>query len=170
MFIKNKRKAKYISTLTIAIALSFTGCKKEEQKVEKIVEMVEDTLPTEKEQEKAFKLSDCEVIIENHSDGSVNHHFITDNDNDMYDVNRIEKEKYTESKFKYKAITDENLIFSDLIIHYNESYQRYEEIPETDGRYILDYNIPYFKMKASSIKLPEGYSLEKNIRLQNLKN
>lgn len=158
MFIKNKRKARYIGALTIATVLSFMGCRKEEIKVEKTAEEnIEEVISQEKE--KTFLLSSCQVIVENFPDGSVKHHFITTEDWEMYDIVRIEKETYTESKYEYKAITDENLVFSDLIIRYNESYQKYEKIPETDGKYIFDYNIPYFKMDVRNIKLPEGYVL-----------
>lgn len=47
MFIKNKRKAKYIGALAVTTVLTFTSCKKEEQQVELIAEKVEEHQATE---------------------------------------------------------------------------------------------------------------------------
>lgn len=137
MNIKEKRKVKYLGALTAAGFLAVTACSPKE---------------------KTFKLSNCEVIVENHPDGTVSHHFITECHN-MYNIETEDAENYKKFTHEYQTITNENVTISDSIFYYKESDENFQEIPKTNGQYIFDYNVPYFKMDAEDIKLPEGYSL-----------
>lgn len=123
----------------------------------------------EENKEKNINLLSCKVLVENLSDGSVKHHFVNNNnltDDISYEVNDI----YSKWDYEYKGITDKDFIVPYSKISYNTTdYYGYTEIPETNGQYIFDYNVPYYVMDTSDLSLPNGYSLENLYSVNDLK-
>lgn len=164
---KIKRKVT-LGALYLGTALTLTSCKEKEEPVE--VEIEEQILENHDiVEQKKYTLSDCQVIIENFPDGSVKHHFIIDNNRNLSSIKSKETIDYKEYRYEYKTITNENLKFSDLKIYYTDFNNHYEEIPETNGSYIFDYNVSYFKIDAKNLVLPDGYSLEEEYSVEEFK-
>lgn len=116
---------------------------------------------------KNISLSECKVIVENCPDGTVKHHFIN---KDYNSYSFEENDKYTKRDYKYGSVTDDNFAVSYSKIDYNtKSYFCYNEMPETYGSYIFDYNIPYYLVNVNDLALPNGYSLEDSYSVNDLK-
>lgn len=130
---------------------------KEEQRLEQ--EKIEEQRIAEERSRKDISLLYCKVLVENYPDGSVRHHFV--NDNGTFDYISVEQdEKYSQWNYEYKGITDENFVIPYFEISYKTTdYYGFCEIPETNGQYIFDYNVPYFVMDAEDLALPNGYSI-----------
>lgn len=155
---KIKRKAT-LGALYLGAALSLTGCKEKEEIRNSQAEEEIEISQEENRQEKNISLLNCQVLVENFPDGRVRHHFV--NNNDLYDyILRKDEDKYIEKIYEYKGITDANFAvsYSEILYHTTESYG-FDEIPETNGQYIFDYNVPYFAMSVQDLKLPNGYSI-----------
>lgn len=151
--------------LTLSAVPSGKACETyEEKKLEQEQQRIE-----EKNSEKNINLLSCKVLVENCSDGTVKHHFV--NDNGTGDDIAFEKnDKYCKWDYEYIGITNNDFVVPYSEISYNTTdYYGFIEIPETDGQYIFDYNVPYYVMDTTDIVLPNSYSLEQLYSINDLK-
>lgn len=123
----------------------------------------------EENAKKEISLLSCQVLVENCPDGSVKHHFV--NDNGMFDYTSFEKnDKYKKWTYEYRGITNSSFVVPYSEITYNTTnHYRYIDIPETRGKYIFDYNVPYYVINITDISLLEGYSLGELYSVNDLK-
>ncbi len=122
-----------------------------------------------KMKEKNHSLLSYEVLVENCSDGTVKHHFVNANGIGD-DVSYKECGQYTEQVYEYHGVTDKDFLVSYSEIFYKTASDfKYNEMPKTDGRYIFDYNVPYYVMDVMDLSLPKEYSFEELYSINELK-